>query len=94
MARTIRDEDESRRRRNRGDDDEDVTIPNVKATVDTGPALLCELQDPSREVWVPQSVICDESEVYSAKNGENEGNLVIRGWFARKLKKEGALPDD
>jgi len=36
------------------------------------------------KVWVPKSVIDDESEVFSAKEDENSGTLVVQRWFAEK----------
>jgi hypothetical protein len=35
------------------------------------------------EVWVPKSVIHDDSEVYDALNNAR-GKLVVESWFARK----------
>jgi hypothetical protein len=46
----------------------------------TEKALLVELET-GDEVWVPQSVIHDDSEVYRAGDA---GELVVLAWFARK----------
>lgn len=61
-------------------DDETTTIEQVKAVRETGLALLCKLHD-GREVWVPQSQIHDDSEVFSAGHF---GRLVVAQWFAEK----------
>lgn len=58
-----------------------VSIPDVECIRDTGKALLCRIN--GRDVWVPQSVIHDDSEVYGLGH---EGKLVIAGWFAEKEK--------
>jgi len=36
------------------------------------------------EYWVPKSVVHDDSCVWSAKDGENEGKLVVQTWWAEK----------
>jgi len=46
----------------------------------TDGALLVELES-GEEVWVPQSVIDEDSEVYEEGH---EGDLVVSDWFARK----------
>jgi hypothetical protein len=46
-------------------------------------ALLVELVDHGRELWVPKSVLHEDSAVYD--DGENsQGELVLVAWFARK----------
>jgi hypothetical protein len=52
---------------------------NVRAINDSGSALLCEID--GREVWIPQSQIDDDSEVYE---GGDEGELVISQWIAEQ----------
>lgn len=48
----------------------------------TEKALLVELEDGS-EVWIPRSVVHDDSEVYD--DGEaSEGEVVVKRWFAEK----------
>ena len=63
-----------------GRDEDGVSFHDAKALVVTPKALLCRLAD-EREVWVPLSVITDDSEVW--RYGD-EGELVVRSWFARK----------
>ena len=56
-----------------------VTIEDVTVVHDTGKALLCRVGD--REVWIPQSQIHKDSDVYAA---DTEGCLVIPEWLAIK----------
>lgn len=58
---------------------ETVTVEDVVAIGQTDKALLVKIE--GDEVWIPQSVIHDDSEVY--KQGD-EGDLVIYRWFAEK----------
>ena len=55
-------------------------IPEVKVLRATKQALLVQLEDLT-EVWVPKSVVHDDSEVY--EDG-HEGTLVVQEWFAKK----------
>lgn len=52
-------------------------IPDVTAIRETRLALLVQIE--GREIWVPQSVIHDDSEVYQLGD---EGDLVVERWFA------------
>jgi hypothetical protein len=71
--RTIRDEDE---------EEEQVTIRDAVALGETDLALRVEIAG-ERRMWIPKSVITDDSEVFDA--GEHgTGKLVLKGWFARK----------
>lgn len=54
-----------------------VTIRDVKVIKATDKALLVKIED--EEVWIPQSQIDDDSEVYKAGD---EGDLVISQWIA------------
>lgn len=54
---------------------------------ETAKAILCEVDGPDLDtvqVWVPKSVIDDNSEVYSLKSGQEPGTLVVQTWFAEK----------
>lgn len=67
------------------DDDEKpsvVTYENTTCIRSTGKAILVRLED-GREKWVPQSVIHADSEVYEDRG---TGKLVIKAWFAEKMK--------
>lgn len=57
---------------------EPARIGEAKVLRVTDKALLVDLE--GEEVWVPRSVIHDDSEVYSEKNGE--GELVVALWWA------------
>jgi len=56
------------------------SFPHAKGKKETLKALLVELED-GREVWVPKSVIDDDSEVYEEGS---EGKLVLASWFCKK----------
>lgn len=60
--------------------DEKVSIEGVKGINQTDKAVLCLVPDKG-EVWIPQSQIDDDSEVYSA---DSEGTLVISLWIAEQ----------
>lgn len=60
-------------------DNEPVELEDVECLKDTGKALLCLIG--KREVWVPQSQVHDDSEVYAKGH---KGQLVIMSWFAEQ----------
>jgi len=64
------------------DEDRETSVnekfTDVKATRATEKALLCTIG--GEELWVPQSVIHDDSEVY--QDGD-EGTLVVAYWWAK-----------
>lgn len=59
--------------------DDDVARIGARALKETAKALLIDAGD--EQVWVPKSVIHDDSEVYAAGH---EGELVVQAWFGRK----------
>lgn len=61
------------------DDKSSVTLEDVKALRGTDKALLCLIA--GNEVWVPQSQITDDSEVYQSGD---EGKLVVTRWIAEQ----------
>jgi hypothetical protein len=61
---------------------DDTWNADAEAVKETDKALLCMLEG-EEEVWVPKSVIHDDSEVYSMK--ANTGRLMVKGWWARKM---------
>lgn len=71
MTRTIRDEDRGARAT------EFVTIDDVTALRSSDKALLCVID--GEHLWVPQSQIADDSEVYERGH---EGKLVVTHWWA------------
>ena len=56
------------------------SFPKSKALRDTAKALLVEL-DGGEEVWVPKSVIDEDSEVFEPGN---TGTLILAQWFCEK----------
>jgi hypothetical protein len=58
-----------------------VNLGPAKVVRATDRALLV-LLDGEEEVWVPKSVVHDDSEVYSEK--ADEGDLVVLAWWAEK----------
>lgn len=72
--RTIQDEDRRRR-----DDREPVTLPGVRCIRETAHAILCVID--GRDVWIPQSQVHDNSEVFEQGH---EGKLVITAWCAEQ----------
>ena len=63
------------------DDAEPVRFDDCEGRRQTAKALLVHIPDLGRDVWVPQSVIDDDSEVYEEGGS---GELVIADWWARK----------
>ena len=47
----------------------------------TAKALLVRVPDLGEDLWIPQSVIDDESEIFDV---DHKGELVIKEWWARK----------
>lgn len=58
---------------------EKVEFHDVEVKHETDKALLVDIE--GEEVWIPKSVIDDDSEVY--KSG-TEGTLIIPEWFSKK----------
>lgn len=48
----------------------------------TDKALLIALEDLGEPLWVPKSVVHDDSEVYGPDAGACEGELVVKAWWA------------
>lgn len=59
-----------------------ASLGQARVVRETDRAILVTLEDGDEEVWVPKSVIHDDSEVYSEKNGE--GELIVHEWWAGK----------
>ena len=60
--------------------DDVVRFADCTAVHATAKALLVDVPDLG-ELWVPQSVIDDESEVFEAGH---EGELILKEWWANK----------
>jgi hypothetical protein len=57
------------------------SLGTCKPLRETDKALLV-MRDDLTELWVPKSVIHDDSEVYSVRSGA--GELFVEEWFAAK----------
>lgn len=75
MPRGYRDEDHDE------DDTLGCDVGEVRAKHETLKALLVRLN--GRDVWVPKSVIHEDSEVFDNKD-HKEGILIVKKWFADK----------
>ena len=60
---------------------EPVSFDDVRCLCETPKAILVEID--GEEVWIPQSQITDDSEVW--KEGD-EGTLVITEWIAKQKR--------
>jgi len=58
------------------------SIDDVRVLRDSGKALLIESSNLEEDIWIPQSQVHDDSEVWKEND---EGTLVITDWFARKM---------
>lgn len=72
MARGFRDEDEH---------DSDVFSCQSVCKRETLKALLVVID--GSELWVPKSVVHDDSEVFDAKDNDS-GKLVLKRWWAEQ----------
>lgn len=61
---------------------EPCTLGDGKIIRETDKAVLACIND--KEIWVPKSCIHDDSEAYSSVEGENEGTIVVKQWWAEK----------
>lgn len=51
---------------------------------DTGKALLVRLEDhDDRELWIPHSVVHDDSEVFDGERNKS-GEVFVKSWWAEK----------
>lgn len=49
---------------------------------ETDSALLLETEE-AGEVWIPKSVIHDDSEIEAGDDEGDEGEVIVKKWFAR-----------
>lgn len=56
-----------------------VEFKNVECIRESAKAILCRVN--GREVWIPQSLVHDDSEVFAKGH---QGKLVIPEWFAEQ----------
>lgn len=59
--------------------DEPFIMGNGKCVRSTSKAVLVRIGD--KEIWIPQSVVHDDSEVFKAGD---EGKVVVLTWWAEK----------
>lgn len=64
-------------------------IHDVLCTLESPKAILVVLDrdnpKKSRKLWIPKSVIDDDSEVFNARDdGKGPGTLIVHRWFAEK----------
>ena len=64
-----------------GDSEKTMTREGCTGIRETSKALLVRLKDGAM-VWVPKSVIHDDSEVY--EKDYEEGKLVVQRWWAER----------
>lgn len=65
------------------EENESVRIDGVSciARSSSGRAILCQHEDWDSDKWIPQSLIHDDSEVYTSNT---QGVLIVPRWFAKK----------
>lgn len=56
------------------------TLHDCLPVAETGEALLVDIPDLGERVWIPKSVIHEDSEVWRAD--WERGELVVEDWFA------------
>lgn len=56
---------------------------DVEVRRETSLALLVYFVDLDEEVWIPKSVIHDDSEVFDSDDN-SEGEIVLKDWFCDK----------
>lgn len=59
---------------------EGVSIGLGRCSRETARAVLIYLTEEKEEIWIPQSVIHDDSEVWKE---DDEGDVVVAEWWAR-----------
>lgn len=64
-----------------GSGDDAENLGNAVASRETSMALF--VKGEFGELWIPKSVIHDDSEVFDACDNR-EGNLIVKRWFAEK----------
>ena len=62
--------------------DETVEFEDARCIRETQKAIQVRLSDRQRPIWIPQSIVHDDSEVY--KFGQS-GKLVLPEWFALRM---------
>lgn len=60
---------------------EGANVGQAVALRESDKALLVQIIEMEKEVWVPKSQIHDDSEVWKS---DQSGNLVVTNWYADK----------
>lgn len=64
-------------------DERTATLEDVTCVRETELAMLCEVPEAGRTLWVPKSLVDEDSEV---RGRGQEGCLIVARWFAVKEK--------
>jgi len=59
-----------------------VQLGEAEIVRETDLAVLVVLEDTANELWIPKSVIHDDSEIW--RMGDSTGMLVVEAWWANK----------
>lgn len=63
--------------------DDAYSLGQGKVLRETDKAILFENTD-DKQLWVPKSVIHDDSEVWADADDKREGELIVKQWWAEK----------
>jgi hypothetical protein len=63
--------------------DDAYSLGQGKVLRETDKAILFENID-DEQLWVPKSVIHDDSEVWADADDKREGELIVKQWWAEK----------
>ena len=64
------------------DSDDAFTLGKARVVRDTDKALLVYVEGMKKEIWIPKSVVHDDSEVYNTTDS-SEGEFFVKTWFAK-----------
>jgi len=64
-------------------DEESCSLGQGTVRHETDKAILFENSD-DEQIWVPKSVIHDDSEVWADADDKREGELIVKQWWAEK----------
>lgn len=67
------------------DGDQPISLGTGMLIKERDKSILVSLEDgDGEEMWIPKSVIHDDSEVYGDGEDEQEGNVVVKKWWAEE----------